>query len=96
MIRLERELGANTLKPAGRAVRDFLERSNFAKAMLKIIGVLGVSMVVADSVLTPAQSVLGAIQGIQVVRPDLGRDAIVGITCAILVLLFLLQPLGSK
>lgn len=95
-IRLERELGSSELKSTGRAVRDFLERSNAAKIMLQITGVLGVSMVVADSVLTPAQSVLGAIQGIQVVRPDLGRSAIVGITCAILVFLFLLQPLGTS
>ncbi|CAM1511258.1 Fc.00g087710.m01.CDS01 [Cosmosporella sp. VM-42] len=96
MVRLDRELFTTDLRPAGRVVRDFLERSRAAKAMLRIIGVLGVSMVVADSVLTPAQSVLGAIQGIQVVRPDLGRDAIVGISCAILVLLFLLQPLGTS
>ena len=95
-IRLERELGATQLKPTGRAVRDFLERSNTAKILLQLTGVLGVSMVVADSVLTPAQSVLGAIQGIQVVRPDLGRSAIVGISCAILVLLFLIQPLGTS
>ncbi|KAH7136441.1 potassium transporter-domain-containing protein [Dactylonectria macrodidyma] len=96
MIRLEREIGSTELPPAGRLVRDFLERSRTAKAILKIVGVLGVSMVVADSVLTPAQSILGAIQGIQVVRPDLGRDAIVGISCGILVLLFLLQPLGTS
>lgn len=96
VIRLDRELHSSTLKPAGRVVRDFLERSNAAKVMLKVIGILGVSMVVADSVLTPAQSVLGAIQGIQVVRPDLGRSAIIGITCAILVFLFMLQPLGTS
>ncbi|KAF4463262.1 potassium uptake [Fusarium albosuccineum] len=95
VVRLDRETGAD-LPPAGRMVRDFLERSRAAKIVLKIVGVLGVSMVVADSVLTPAQSVLGAVQGIQVVRPDLGRPAIVGISCAILVLLFLLQPIGTS
>ncbi|KAM5348334.1 hypothetical protein ACJ41O_008158 [Fusarium nematophilum] len=95
VVRLDRETGAD-LPPTGRWVRDFLERSRTAKAVLKIVGVLGVSMVMADSVLTPAQSVLGAVQGIQVVRPDLGRPAIVGITCAILVLLFLLQPIGTS
>lgn len=95
MIRLEREVGRE-LPPAGRMVRDFLERSRTSQAVLQIVGVLGVSMVVADSVLTPAQSVLGAVQGIQVVRPDLGRPAIVGISCGILVLLFLLQPLGTS
>ncbi|KAF7558828.1 hypothetical protein G7046_g5323 [Stylonectria norvegica] len=95
IVRLERELQGSQLKPAGKVVRDFLERSSGAKAVLKIVGVLGVSMVVADSVLTPAQSVLGAIQGIQVVNADMGRSAIVGISCAILVLLFCLQPFGT-
>lgn len=95
VVRLDRETGAD-LPPAGRLVRDFLERSRAAKAVLKTVGILGVAMVMADSVLTPAQSVLGAIQGIQVVRPDLGRSAIVGISCAILVFLFLLQPLGTS
>jgi KUP system potassium uptake protein len=52
-------------------------------------------MVLADGVLMPAQSVLGAIQGIRVVRPDLGTDAVIGISCAILVLLFLIQPFGT-
>lgn len=32
--------------------------------------------------------------GIKVVRPDLGTSTIVGVSCAILVLLFMAQPLG--
>lgn len=48
----------------------------------------------ADGVLTPAQSVLGAIQGLEVVDPTITTGTIVGVTCGILVLLFLLQPLG--
>ncbi|KAF4947491.1 hypothetical protein FSARC_13954 [Fusarium sarcochroum] len=95
VIRLDRETGAD-LAPAGRMARDFLERSRVAQTVLKIVGVLGVSMVVADSILTPAQSVLGAVQGIQVIRPDLGRPAIVGISCAILVALFGLQFFGTS
>jgi KUP system potassium uptake protein len=53
-----------------------------------------VSMVMADGVLTPAQSVLGAVQGLNVVKPDIAKSTIVGVTCGILILLFLLQPLG--
>ena len=53
-------------------------------------------MVMADGVLTPAQSVLGAVQGITVVNPDLGKPAIVGTTCSILILLFLIQPFGTS
>ena len=52
------------------------------------------SMVMADGVLTPAQSVLGAVQGLNVVKPDIDKSTIIGVTCAILILLFVVQPLG--
>jgi KUP system potassium uptake protein len=48
----------------------------------------------ADGILTPAQSVLGAIQGLRVVKPELSTNVIIGVSCAILVLLFVIQPLG--
>lgn len=59
------------------------------------MGVLAVSMVMSDGVLTPAQSVLGAVQGLNVVKPDISKATVVGVTCAILILLFLIQPLGT-
>ncbi len=83
------------LLPVSRGIRRFLERSKGAQFALKVIGVLGVSMIMADGVLTPAQSVLGAIQGITVANPNLSTSAIVGISCAILVLLFVIQPFGT-
>ncbi|KAK0615272.1 potassium transporter-domain-containing protein [Bombardia bombarda] len=83
------------MKADGKWLRRVIEKSGTAKIMLKIIGVLGVSMVLADGVLTPAQSVLGAIQGITVANPDLSRSAIVGISCAILIFLFAIQPFGT-
>jgi KUP system potassium uptake protein len=49
----------------------------------------------SDGVLTPAQSVLGSIQGLLVVNPNLPPSAIVGISCGILIVLFLIQPLGT-
>ncbi|KAL7800296.1 potassium transporter [Trichoderma ceciliae] len=94
MIRMER-YRTNDLKPGGKSLRSFLESSKFCQIMLQLVGVLGVSMVMADGILTPAQSVLGAIQGLEVVKPDLSVSAIVGISCAILVLLFLIQPFGT-
>lgn len=66
----------------------------FFRALLKTIGVLAVSMVMADGVLTPAQSVLGAVQGLSVVKSDIDKSTIIGVTCAILILLFVVQPLG--
>jgi KUP system potassium uptake protein len=76
-------------------VRSFLEKSRFARIVLKVMGVLAVSMVMSDGILTPAQSVLGAVQGIAVVNPDISKSAVVGTTCGILILLYLIQPLGT-
>lgn len=62
--------------------------------MLMLLAVFGVSLVVADGVLTPAQSVLGAIQGIRVADESITTATIIGVSCTILVLLFAVQPLG--
>ncbi|KAH8888994.1 potassium transporter [Thozetella sp. PMI_491] len=83
------------LGPVQLGLRRFLEKSPLSQFILQLVGVLGVSMVMADGVLTPAQSVLGAIQGITVVQPELGTPAIIGISCGILIFLFLLQPFGT-
>jgi KUP system potassium uptake protein len=82
------------LETAGRTLRRGLESSKFARGLLQVIGVLAVTMVMADGVLTPAQSVLGAVQGIEVVAPNISKGTIIGVTDAILVFLFLVQPLG--
>lgn len=83
------------LPPSNRTLRSSIERSAFTRGLLKTIGVLAVSMVIADGVLTPAQSVLGAVQGLSVVSPDISSSTIVGTSCAILVVLFCMQPLGT-
>jgi KUP system potassium uptake protein len=90
---MERQL-TEDLSRSTRNIRSTIERSAFFRGLLKAIGVLAVSMVMADGVLTPAQSVLGAVQGLNVVKEDIAKSTVIGVTCAILVLLFLLQPLG--
>ncbi|KAK4184156.1 potassium transporter-domain-containing protein [Podospora australis] len=94
MVRMERHLSVD-MSPTNRTIRDKIERSKITHIMLKAIGVLAVSMVMADGVLTPAQSVLGAVQGLKVVKPDLPTSTVVGTSCGILILLFLIQPLGT-
>ena len=84
----------NDLGRSTRNIRSTIEKSKFFRGLLQVIGVLAVSMVMADGVLTPAQSVLGAVQGLNVVKPDIEKSTIIGVTCAILVLLFVVQPLG--
>lgn len=93
LVKMKRHLTGD-LKPGTGTLRTTLEKSRFFRGLLKAIGVLSVSMVMADGVLTPAQSVLGAVQGLSVVKPDISQPTIVGSTCGIIVLLFLIQPLG--
>ncbi|KAM7183566.1 potassium transporter hak-1 [Rhypophila sp. PSN 637] len=93
-VRLERHLSQD-LGTANRTLRAKIEHSKFTRGLLKTIGVLAVSMVMADGVLTPAQSVLGAVQGLTVVKSDITSSTVVGTTCGILVLLFAIQPFGT-
>ncbi|EMR64420.1 putative potassium transporter protein [Eutypa lata UCREL1] len=94
LVKMERH-DTDDLSPSNKTLRSGIENSRLTRGLLKIIGVLAVSMVMADGVLTPAQSVLGAVQGLSVVSPGITSPTIVGTSCAILVVLFALQPLGT-
>ncbi|KAK9358868.1 potassium transporter [Lipomyces starkeyi] len=94
-VKMERYLTAD-MKYSNRKARSTIEKSRFAQSLLKVLAVLGVSMIMADGVLTPAQSVLGAIQGLTIVKPDIGKPVIIGVSCAILILLFAIQPFGTS
>jgi KUP system potassium uptake protein len=94
LVKIERHQ-TEDLKPTNRAVRHTLENSRFFRGLLKTVGVLSVAMVLSDGVLTPAQSVLGAVQGLSVVKPDISNSTVVGTSCGILILLFAIQPFGT-
>ena len=91
-----RRFNTGDLEGTGGRIRHGIEHSKIAKGLLKTIGVLAVSMVMSDGVLTPAQSVLGAVQGLSVVVPTITNSVVVGTTAGILFLLFLIQPLGTS
>jgi KUP system potassium uptake protein len=61
-VKMER-YNTDELPKRNKDFRSIMERSRVAHALLKVIAVFGVSLILADSILTPAQSVLGAIQG---------------------------------
>jgi len=84
------------LQPPNRSLRSTIEKSKAARGLLKTVGVLAVSMVMSDGILTPAQPVLGAVQVLKVVKPDISNQTIIGTSCGILVVLFLVQPLGTS
>jgi KUP system potassium uptake protein len=68
--------------------------SRRAAAALAALGIFGASLFFGDSVITPAISVLSAIEGVKVAAPSVS-DLVVPITAAIIVGLFLLQRLGT-
>ncbi|MFJ4675681.1 potassium transporter Kup [Kitasatospora sp. NPDC088783] len=65
-----------------------------AAAVLTVLGIFGAALFFGDSMITPAISVLSAVEGLEVVQPSL-KDAVVPLTAGILVLLFLAQRRGT-
>ncbi|OQO01181.1 hypothetical protein B0A48_13424 [Cryoendolithus antarcticus] len=92
-IRIQR-MKTGEMPGGNHKIRTFIEKSKVARGLLKIIGVFAVSMVMSDGVLTPAQSILGAYQGLNVAT-TVTSSTVVGATCGTLVVLFLLQPFGT-
>ncbi|GFY88073.1 high affinity K+ transporter 5 [Actinidia rufa] len=77
----------------GRAqkIQHKLENSKTAQVLLFLVTILGTSMVIGDGVLTPCISVLSAVSGIKA----LNQDAVVGVSVAILIILFSIQRFGT-
>ncbi len=61
---------------------------------LILLGVFGTALLYGDAAITPAISVLSAVEGAKIAAPGLG-DWVVPISCAILVGLFLIQKRGT-
>jgi KUP system potassium uptake protein len=68
--------------------------SRRTKLVLAALGVFGASLFFGDSMITPAISVLSAVEGLKVVKPSLDQ-VIVPITAAIIVVLFTVQRIGT-
>jgi KUP system potassium uptake protein len=64
------------------------------RRVLMLIILFGAALLYGDGVVTPAISVLSAVEGMKALSPSLA-SAVVPITCAILVLLFLVQRRGT-
>ncbi|MFT3716690.1 MAG: KUP/HAK/KT family potassium transporter [Gordonia sp. (in: high G+C Gram-positive bacteria)] len=63
-------------------------------AILIALGLLGAAMFLGDSMITPAISVLSAVEGLEVVDPGL-HELVVPLTSVIVFVLFLVQRFGS-
>jgi KUP system potassium uptake protein len=66
-----------------------------AKAVLAALGIFGASLFFGDSMITPAISVLSAVEGVEVAAPSVS-GLVIPITVAIIVVLFLVQRLGTS
>jgi KUP system potassium uptake protein len=63
-------------------------------AFIVTIGLLGASLFYGDSVITPAISVMSAVEGLQIVAPRL-EHYIIPITLTVLAMLFFIQSMGT-
>ncbi|WP_440027336.1 potassium transporter Kup [Chromobacterium amazonense] len=73
---------------------DKAETAGRSTCFWVLLGLAGAAMLYGDGVITPAVSVLSAMEGLQVATPALAAY-VVPATIAILVLLFMVQPFGS-
>jgi KUP system potassium uptake protein len=74
--------------------RRALPGGNRAKAVLAGLGIFGASLFFGDSMITPAISVLSAVEGVKVAAPSVS-DLVIPITVVIIVVLFMFQRLGT-
>ncbi len=65
-----------------------------AKAVLAGLGIFGASLFFGDSMITPAISVLSAVEGVEVAAPSVS-GIVIPITVAIILGLFMVQRLGT-
>jgi KUP system potassium uptake protein len=75
-------------------VRRFGPRGSRLALVLATLGIFGAALFSGDSMITPAISVLSAVEGIKVIQPGLA-GWIVPITAAIIVALFAVQRRGT-
>jgi KUP system potassium uptake protein len=70
-------------------------RFNRRRAVMVVVGLIGATLLYGDGAITPAISVLSAVEGLKVYAPHLDR-LIVPLSVAILLILFLLQHKGTS
>ncbi|HEY2793976.1 MAG TPA: potassium transporter Kup [Micromonosporaceae bacterium] len=70
-------------------------RTRKAKIILVTLGIFGASLFYGDGVITPAISVLSAVEGLKVAEPSLS-DLVLPISVGVLTVLFLFQRFGTS
>ncbi|WP_431955624.1 potassium transporter Kup [Nocardia lijiangensis] len=70
------------------------QRGRRAAAILAGVGIFGAALFFGDSMITPAISVLSAVEGLKIVEPDM-ENLIIPITVVIIISLFAVQRRGT-
>jgi len=87
-------LALTSLIPGRTGASPGASRLAVGRPILIALGIFGTALLYGDGMITPAISVLGAIEGLEVATP-LFQPYVVPITVAILVALFLIQSYGT-
>ena len=69
-------------------------RANRIKKAVMIVGILGAAMFYGDGMVTPAISVLSAVEGLEIATPAL-KPFVIPITMVVLFILFFVQRHGT-
>jgi KUP system potassium uptake protein len=76
------------------ALAQRVAKSDRSRRFVAIVGVIGAALFFGDGIITPAVSVLSAVEGLKIVSPAF-ESAVIPISLAILVALFLVQYRGT-
>ncbi|KAL3731241.1 hypothetical protein ACJRO7_028161 [Eucalyptus globulus] len=74
----------------------FFERSIVVRRVLLFIAMLGMCMLIGDGILTPAISVLSAMNGVRAPFPSVSKSLMEALSAIVLIVLFLLQKFGTS
>ena len=90
LLRADNNGEGGTLSLMAQATRAFGRRT----PLVMVLGIIGASMFLGDSVITPAISVLSAVEGLKLVTPAF-EHSVIPVTVAILIALFAVQRRGT-
>jgi KUP system potassium uptake protein len=93
LMRADNEGEGGVMALAALAQRLYADRAGRA-GILIVVGIVGVSLFYGDSIITPAISVLSAVEGLHVAAPAISH-LVIPIAAAILVGLFVVQRFGT-
>ncbi|KAF3968032.1 hypothetical protein CMV_008032 [Castanea mollissima] len=74
----------------------FFESSIVARRVLLFVAILGTCMLIGDGILTPAISVLSAMDGLRAQFHSVSKSLVEALSAVVLVVLFLLQKFGTS